>query len=469
MVDCFHVSGFGYSYNESTSQIHFLYFQYKYSEQEYNEKLIEVETTADNILNGIYDNNSLTDVQKALLIHDRIILQCEYDKKNLDNNTIPEESYNIYGVAVCQGYAEAYKYLLEKVGIKSHLCSSDALNHAWNIVYINNVPYHVDVTWDDPTWDVSGRVYHENFLISSGELCLTGQDAYDYNTAPNDTTYDDYFWENSNTAFQLIDGEIYYIDSADQNMKQYIDDNNSNVLCAVNDNFSRLATDGEYLYYSVSNGVYKYDLNTGLSTLVFEPSHNFGAYFNIYGFAFKNDEFICELYCEPNFDSDTKSRYTTKFQIEEVESLFDIVGSITSSEPSVDPAVPVTPVVLKLFDNNGNTVETVESADGTYTLSVSSGEYTLEVSKKDHVTRTYQIVVENGAISQDIKLHLIGDISGDSSVDSNDIEFAKNHYKNKALLSDYAFKCADVTGDGKVDILDVNRLNLYYKNKIDKF
>jgi len=123
------------------------------------------------------------------------------------------------------------------------------------------------------------------------------------------------------------------------------------------------------------------------------------------------------------------------------------------------------PITLKLIDANGNTVETVESTDGTYSISASSGEYTLEVSKKDHVTRTYTVVVENGAISQDIKLHLVGDISGDGVVDSNDIEFAKDHYKNKALLSDYAFKCADVTGDGEVNILDINKMNLHYKNK----
>jgi uncharacterized protein YjdB len=50
---------------------------------------------------------------------------------------------------------------------------------------------------------------------------------------------------------------------------------------------------------------------------------------------------------------------------------------------------------------------------------------------------------------------------------ANDIEFAKDHYKNKALLSDYALKCADVTGDGKVDILDINKMNLHFNKKIN--
>ena len=36
--------------------------------------------------------------------------------------------------------------------------SSEAANHAWNAVYLNNQWYHMDATWDDPTWDNLGRV-----------------------------------------------------------------------------------------------------------------------------------------------------------------------------------------------------------------------------------------------------------------------------------------------------------------------
>ena len=43
--------------------------------------------------------------------------------------------------------------------IESDLVLSDALNHAWNKVYIDGVAYHVDVTWDDPT-NLAGSSYN---------------------------------------------------------------------------------------------------------------------------------------------------------------------------------------------------------------------------------------------------------------------------------------------------------------------
>ena len=66
---------------------------------------------------------------------------------------MPRSSYNAYGVlvlrdAVCMGYALAYDYLLEQVGIKTLYCSSDALNHAWNIVRLGREYYNLDSTWD---------------------------------------------------------------------------------------------------------------------------------------------------------------------------------------------------------------------------------------------------------------------------------------------------------------------------------
>ena len=53
---------------------------------------------------GIKNNNNLSDVEKALLLHDRLAVLCEYDY----NSTA--DQHNMYGVfvnqtAVCQGYA----------------------------------------------------------------------------------------------------------------------------------------------------------------------------------------------------------------------------------------------------------------------------------------------------------------------------------------------------------------------------
>ena len=109
---------------------------YVYTASEYSEMLAELREAKDKLLTGIKGNNSLGDVEKALLIHDRLALLCEYDY-NYTANRYTSYGALVDGAAVCQGYAVAYDYLLEDVGIESYYCASDTLNHGWNIVYIS--------------------------------------------------------------------------------------------------------------------------------------------------------------------------------------------------------------------------------------------------------------------------------------------------------------------------------------------
>lgn len=72
----FHVeNGLGYSYYGQT--ISSLKFSYDCSASEYKQQLALCESVADKLLLGIKDNTSLTNVEKALLIHDRLAVWCE--------------------------------------------------------------------------------------------------------------------------------------------------------------------------------------------------------------------------------------------------------------------------------------------------------------------------------------------------------------------------------------------------------
>lgn len=81
--------------------------------------------------------------------------------------------HTIYGAladnkAVCEGYARAFKYLMDASGIPCVLVSGTATNsqgeeenHAWNYVQINENWYAVDVTWDDPVITGGGELTQE--------------------------------------------------------------------------------------------------------------------------------------------------------------------------------------------------------------------------------------------------------------------------------------------------------------------
>ena len=90
---------------------------------------------------------------------------------------------------------------------------------------------------------------------------------------------------------------------------------------------------------------------------------------------------------------------------------------------------------------------------------VPSGTYTMKVIKSKHVTREYTITVGAEAVTQDVKILLKGDVTGDGNVNSLDHSRLYAHLNGTRPLTDeYALKCADVTGDGNINSLDHSRL-----------
>ena len=322
--ELFQIKGLGYG--TSNGYLTSVYASYHYTADQYSTMYPEFIAGANKLLEGIKGNTNLTDVEKSLLLHDRIAVWCKYTTTKTTSGSYPRESYNAYGVfakkdAVCMGYALAYDYLLKEVGIDSYYCSSSSLNHAWNIVYINGVKYHVDVTWDDPVYDRSGRVNHTNFLRSTAGITESGHSATDYDSSPTDTTYDSYYWQNSDTAFQLVDDDIYYIDSSTEKLNK-ISNGVTTTCISVHDNwsagngyyyvdnFSLLTYDGENLLFTLSDAIYQYDIESGVSTCVFEPDLTVGSDFSIYGLKYENCEISCEVYSSPIFASTTKAENT---------------------------------------------------------------------------------------------------------------------------------------------------------------
>ncbi|MBQ3099413.1 MAG: S-layer homology domain-containing protein [Clostridia bacterium] len=342
MPECFHVD---YHYLRFyPSQITNVIPVYNIDTAEYQDMFAEILAVKDKLLKDIKGNDALGEVEKALLIHDRLALLCEYDY------TYSTHRSDLYGAlvnrtAVCQGYSVAYEYLLEEVGIDSYICSSDLLNHAWNIVYINGIPYHVDVTWDDYAWyngqrGAVGAIIHDSFLRSTEGIFSTGHYAYDYDNTPCDTTYDDYFWQDASSAFQLAGGEIYYIDNVNEQLKRYKD---GKVILDVSDvwwagmlnfwpgNYARLSSDGERLYYSLSNAVYEFDPVTQNTEKVFAPDLNlFDA---IYGFDYIDGYFVCDINNSPPYAGDLRGLYQIKEAYEYIPSVV-AVGIEINSLPS---------------------------------------------------------------------------------------------------------------------------------------
>ena len=118
---------------------------------------------------------------------------------------------------------------------------------------------------------------------------------------------------------------------------------------------------------------------------------------------------------------------------------------------------------VTILNENGDVIATTASTGGEYTVSAQAGSYTVEVSRKDHVTRSFELTLDSADIPVDVTLHLKGDINGDGKVNTTDVGRANAHAKKTNLLEGYELACADVSGDGKVNTTDVGRMNAHAK------
>ena len=134
-----------------------------------------------------------------------------------------------------------------------------------------------------------------------------------------------------------------------------------------------------------------------------------------------------------------------------------ISGSITSFG---DAAARTTVELWK-----GTTKTYTVSGTSSYSINgVAAGTYTVMVMKKNHVTRTYEITVGTDTVTQDVKIHLKGDISGDGRITTIDFVRANSHARGVTLLTEYELLCADVVGtDGSITTADAMRINAHAK------
>lgn len=136
-----------------------------------------------------------------------------------------------------------------------------------------------------------------------------------------------------------------------------------------------------------------------------------------------------------------------------VELRYSISGKITS--------VGNEAVTVQLWQ--GSTLKATKTLTGSSAAyafeNVIPGDYQLKVSKAGHVPRSQELTVSDKALTQDLKLHLVGDVTGDGRINVGDVARIYSHAKGTAILTDpYLQLCADITGEGRINVGDTARL-----------
>ena len=256
--DClqpWYLDGHEYKYYESSGAVSSLILTRK-DPALYDYDLVEQRTQeilAETVREG------MSQWQIALSVHDYLVANCVYDETHTYR-----EFYDVLvrGTAVCSGYAEAYIYLLRRAGIDCRYVSSEEMNHAWNIVCLDGIWYHVDATWDDPTADVQGRVLHKNFLLSDQAVSDEEHGHYNWEAVfeCTDTSLDaDRFWQGVDSPICFESSEVFYFreKTGETSFTLYRRDREGNETAVITQEtgFTDMGTADGYRYYYESCGL----------------------------------------------------------------------------------------------------------------------------------------------------------------------------------------------------------------------
>lgn len=182
--ELFYVEGFQYTEHFIGDALVEITFEGTYSmtKEESELALVEIERSLSGCMSEVPLNEDEYSTVKYL--YEYLIANTEYDKDADNNQNIC--SVFLGGHSVCQGYAKAMQYMLQKVGIQSVLVTgyTGAERHAWNLVRVNGKYYYLDPTWGDASYfysgdensdrgDFSPPINYDYFLVTTEEISRT--------------------------------------------------------------------------------------------------------------------------------------------------------------------------------------------------------------------------------------------------------------------------------------------------------
>jgi len=350
----------------------------------------------------------MSEGQMELYFHDQLAKRVTYA-----NGTDAHNAYGalIDGVAVCEGYAEAFGYLLQRVGIQTFLATGSGINpvtgqpeaHEWNYVRIDGNYYQVDVTWDDQGDELFHMYFNETDEIMAEDHIL---DKVDYELPVCNNKNDLYFF---GTPERL---ETYTVDSVAALLKNngykdhvYIPENPGAFIAWFCENILQIAQ--------------KMGIQGAFSYAYLQMGHEFHLEIIIPGGAPQG---------------------------------IRISGVIHSH---AGESSPVTVSLCK--DGQVLMSVTVFGLNAAYGFdNVMPGDYTLQISENGYITEEIPLIVGDVDVVQDVEMYLKGDVTGDGKVNNRDVTRLLQHLAGwEVPVIEWAL---DVNNDGKVNNRDATRL-----------
>lgn len=350
------------------------------------------------ILAGI--DSGMDDYERELYVHDQITYRIKYDMSN-------PNCHNAYGGlvegrAVCDGYSEAFGYLLQRLGIQTFQVLGSGINpnngkaekHSWTYVRIKGKYYHVDTTWNSQKDEVFHMYFNQSDAVMLEDHIV---DPVNYELPVCTSESDFYFLKNEKEKL-----ETYSVDEVSQLLKE-------------NGNKTHVYIPG--------------DVNEFVPWL----SANAGKIFQKLGVS---GNFTC-------------MQLAREFLLQITAPGGKLSGTIESfGEASAY-------IKVKLF-KNGEAVATRTVAGNSATFNfgtLDSGSYTLEIVKDGHFAETRTVTLSGSDVALDVTLTRKGDVNGDGKLNNKDVMILMQFFAGWPVSVEERVR--DVNGDGKQNNKDV--------------
>jgi hypothetical protein len=118
--------------------------EYIMAKKDYENLMEKIKSTISDLHKTTVEND---DYDTEIYAHDKVCEMCSYSEEGKYSGLACGPL--VYGKAKCQGYAAAFQLVMQELGYTCLLVDSDSMNHAWNIICVDNDYYQVDLTWDD--------------------------------------------------------------------------------------------------------------------------------------------------------------------------------------------------------------------------------------------------------------------------------------------------------------------------------
>ena len=309
----------------------------------------------------------MDDFEKALYIHDYIVLNSEYDLELLEiletegklTGELRSERYTEYsvlinGTGICGSYALAYRALMNAAGVDCLYLSSQQMNHAWNMVKIDGEWYHVDCCWDDPVPDTYGDARRTYFLRTDAEIMELNHYSWVPGTYKATSILYSDMPRNYNSKQKYDSGYWCYVSGGSVYIANEYGDNVG--VVAENIYPASISYQDEELYYTNGRCVYRYYDDTNESVIVaYLYSADCGEN--------PSSAYISNLYVDESANSATiykkiyseKTFKTVKSKVEFDEEKFSGIKGLSLSVSNLELAVFDTYNLLVEFDTSVST------------------------------------------------------------------------------------------------------------------